>query len=1145
MKPKRKLKEAFNQYLYDSSIDLKDRSFVLFSASVLMALYIAIPCGLIMGEPLYATISTAAGAVVFSIYVFFAYRRRKIKQARIVISVFLVFFFLPAMFFTNGGVFSGAPIWMLLGSFYMILILDGKFRIVMSILNALVLTACWILGYIFPEYVVSYAREGAFFDSLAALFIVMFVLVSHAVFQTRLYKQQSELSEEKTREVEEMNKAQSRFFSSMSHEIRTPINTVLGLNEIILRQEDISEEVRKDSKNIQGAGRMLLSLINDILDVSKIEAGKMDIVPVDYNVSSLLSEIVNMIWLKADEKGLKFNVDVDPNVPEVLFGDEVRIKQILINLLNNAVKYTKEGSLSLHLECDIKNEDAVLLKISVSDTGMGIKQEALPHLFDTFKRVDEQKNRYIEGTGLGLSIVKQLVELMDGSITVNSVYGEGTTFLVSLNQGISSEKKVGDISITGAGKEGKTEKFEHSFHAPDARILIVDDNEMNLSVEEKLLLGTEMKVDLSVSGADALVKTLQNRYDVIFMDHLMPEMDGIECFEKIRSQQGGLNRNVPIIALTANAGSENIELYNNTGFDGYLVKPVSGLLLEEMLLRHLPKEKVISSGGHEMTGQTISTAGAYVRKRPVAIATSSMSDLPTDVVKELGIGIIPYKVITDEGVFFDNYDIDSEELVTYMGNEMRFTTSEPPTEEELIRFFAAELKKAHHLIYITLTTGSSREYGRALKAAKSFENVTVFNSECLSSSTGMLVLAAVRMAQQNQTPDRIVAELEEAKKLVRCSFVIQSTDVMARRERISPFVNSVLNTLWLRPVLRMKDDKLGVGKFLFGNKKRCYEKYIKNVASAASDTDSSLAFVTYAGMAEEELLWIEQELRSLTKFEKIIFQKASAGITSNCGPGTFGILYMAKGSHNYNLGGFFAGVDDKAEELEEEDSTVSEAAADGIEAPKQETVPVDYSAVPETGECEWYEKVPGIDYDAAVRNSGSKDAFLSVLRIFYDSYPAKSEEIEKYYDLEDWEDYKIKVHALKSSARLVGAIELGADAELQEKAGDDKDIEFIREHHDGMMDEYKAVRDVLEPWFGGKKELPDIPADMLEDAYAGLSEFAEAMDYELAKMVIDSVGEYKLPAEDEDRFERLSKKLSMLDWDGIRAILGENKGQEV
>lgn len=1132
----RRLNERVNSYLYDSSIYIKDRTFVLFTSLELMALLLNAVAAVILGDPLTSALASLMGVAVGVVILTILVRMDKIKVAKIAIALVLVLILRPAAFFTKGGVDNGTMVMMLLGSYYLIMVLDGVFRIVICLIDTSLLVTCGVIAYHHPEYLTAYYRKSNYTNSFVQYIIGLVVLTILISFWTRILQKETRLAEEKTKELEELNRSQNRFFSSMSHEIRTPINTVLGLNEIILRQEDASEEIKKDARNIQGAGRLLLALINDILDVSKIEAGKMDIVPVDYNVSSLLSEIVNMIWLKAEEKGLKFEVDIDPGVPEVLFGDEVRIKQILINLLNNAVKYTKEGSVSLHMECETGDGRDALLKINVSDTGMGIKPDALPHLFDTFQRVDEEKNRYIEGTGLGLSIVKQLVELMEGEITVNSVYGQGSIFSVTLKQGISSDNRIGDISISGIGSMSGQEKFQHSFHAPDARILIVDDNEMNLQVEEKLLDGTGMVVDLAMSGVEALKKTLQFRYDVIFMDHLMPEMDGIDCFENIRSQKGGLNQNTPVVVLTANAGGENIELYNNTGFDGYLVKPVSGRQLEDMLMVHLPAEKVINIAGSEMTGSRLNTASGYTKKKPVIIATSTMSDLPQNIVKELQISIIPYTVITNEGVFYDNIDIDSEELVRYMADKTKMADSEPPTEEALTAFFAGELMKAHHLIYITLTTGSSREYGRAVRAAESFENVTIVNSEMLSSATGILVMIAARLAQQGLPVEKIVSELEEAKQYIRCSFVIKSTDIMARRDRISPMMNSLLNALWLRPFLRMKKDKLGVGGLLFGSDRNCYGKYMDHALPATVFPDTSFIFITYAGMSEEELMWVEKKVRERVDFDNIIFQKASAGISSNCGEGTFGLLYLVKGNRNYNFESLFAKLKEQ-EKFDEYDEEETENTDDTESLTSDETP--GEAADESISETKWYEEIPGIDPEAAVKNSGSEEAFLSVLKIYYDSYEVKSGEIQKFFDSEDWENYTIKVHALKSSSRLVGAIQLGNDAEAMEMAGKERDTGYITAHHEALMNEYRTIIDALTPELGVADDRPDIPADMLKDAYAGLSEFAEAMDYELAKMITDSVKEYRLPEDDSERFVRLGECLSRLDWDGIKEILKE------
>ncbi|MBQ3966979.1 MAG: response regulator, partial [Treponema sp.] len=268
---------------------------------------------------------------------------------------------------------------------------------------------------------------------------------------------------------------------------------------------------------------------------------------------------------------------------------------VLINILNNAIKYTTEGSVTFSIQCKKVNMNRVQVTYTISDTGIGIKKENIPYLFDAFKRIDQTKNRYIEGTGLGLAIVKQLVTLMGGEISVNSIYTKGSTFVITLEQDIMNNSSIGELNLEARHIMNNREQYRQIFEAPDAIVLIVDDNETNLMVAEKLLRDTEIRTDTALSGKEALEKSLVTRYDAILMDHLMPEMDGIECLHAIRSQTGGLNKETPIIALTANAGSDSQVLYRKEGFDGYLAKPINGLLLEAALLKVLPKDLVTIS----------------------------------------------------------------------------------------------------------------------------------------------------------------------------------------------------------------------------------------------------------------------------------------------------------------------------------------------------------------------------------------------------------------------------------------------------------------------------------------------------------------------------------------------------------------------
>lgn len=582
----KKLRELLN----DPELDYQSKSFVLLSVIALIGLFLAMISGIILGQSFMANLSVFIEFVLFTLIFLWAIYCNAIGKAMILIAAFLIFVFLPLAFFTSGGAAGGTPVWFAFSTLYVVMTLSGSPKKFFLVCNLIVVIICWCIGYYYPETITEFTRKEAFFDSFFTLLIVGVVMTALLSYQALLFRRENERVNNQRKEIEELNNSQKRFFSSMSHEIRTPINSILGLNEVILRQKDASDEIKNDADAIQGAGKMLLALVNDILDFSRIEAGRMDIVPVQYRLANIMSEIVSMISLQVREKGLTFSADIDPDVPSILTGDEIRIRQIIINLLNNAVKYTESGSVSIKIRSEETGQDRINLIIMVSDTGIGIREEVLPDLFDAFARMDREKNRKIEGTGLGLSIVKQLTDLMDGDIKVVSTYGQGTTFTVTLPQGVSDPKKIGNINIMDHASRNYI--YKSMFTAPEADILVVDDIKMNLMVVKKLLRETKVRIDTASSGHEALDMTLNKRYDVILMDHLMPEMDGIECLECIRNQSGGMCTDVPVIVLTANVGGENNELYNEAGFDEILAKPVSGNSLEETLLRFIPRDKI-------------------------------------------------------------------------------------------------------------------------------------------------------------------------------------------------------------------------------------------------------------------------------------------------------------------------------------------------------------------------------------------------------------------------------------------------------------------------------------------------------------------------------------------------------------------------
>ncbi len=404
------------------------------------------------------------------------------------------------------------------------------------------------------------------------------------------------------------NEAKSLFLSNMSHEIRTPINAVLGMNEMILREcED--KQLLSYAANIQSSGKTLLFLINDILDMSKIESGKMEIVRVEYAPENLMMDLWNVIFLRAQEKGLSIRFSLDETLPRVLYGDDVRIKQIVTNLLTNAVKYTPQGGIEMTVAYVRKGGEEIALTISVKDTGMGIRKEDMGRLFENFQRLDEEKNRNIEGTGLGMNITMSLLKLMDGEMKVESEYGKGSDFTVTIPQRIVCDEPTGDFETIRSRREQNLSQKRQTFEAPEASVLVVDDNSMNLTVFKSLLKRTKMKITTADSGKKCLELVKKEPYHIIFMDHMMPEMDGIETLHEIQKMTDFPNKDTPVIVLTANALSGAREGYLKEGFADFLTKPIDGDLLEQTAAKYLPRELVkdAASGGRE-TAEKIAQA---------------------------------------------------------------------------------------------------------------------------------------------------------------------------------------------------------------------------------------------------------------------------------------------------------------------------------------------------------------------------------------------------------------------------------------------------------------------------------------------------------------------------------------------------------
>ncbi len=451
-------------------------------------------------------------------------------------------------------------------------------------------------GSVYQDEIFSVVKQPRMIELLAvrilllALLALLAGLVVWRVMTNTVIRRQYEEIRRARDEAEQANDAKSRFLANISHEIRTPINTIMGMDEMILREDaaDVPKgyfmSVVNYALDIRNASQALLELVNDLLDISKIESGRMYLVEQDYDVAELLRSVVAMIRVRSAQKGLSFDVDIDGSLPKRLYGDAGKLKQILLNLLTNAVKYTEKGGFTLRVAVTEKTETNCRLRISVKDTGIGVKPEDMDKLFTAYERLDEKKNSGIQGTGLGLDISRQFAELMDGRLWCESVYGEGSEFILTLEQKVTDTEELG--TFYEAGEETARGPYVPQFVAPDADVLVVDDNPMNLTVIKGLLKATKMFITTAESGEECLEKLKYGHFNVVLLDHMMPGMDGVETLAEIRKSYPDL----PVYALTANAVAGGEKFYRSKGFDGYLTKPIDSVALERAIMRHLPEE---------------------------------------------------------------------------------------------------------------------------------------------------------------------------------------------------------------------------------------------------------------------------------------------------------------------------------------------------------------------------------------------------------------------------------------------------------------------------------------------------------------------------------------------------------------------------
>ena len=882
---------------YDHTLSLQERVFSVIPVVGLISMVVIVFMSILVQDDPITTAVLALGLIIFSVIVRISVKKRRVQLGATIIGLALVLVILPVSFIFGGGLHGGSPLWFIFGLSFIGMTVEGSRKYILLGLGAVTTAISYYVAYRFPDLVTQHTIEAAYLDSFTSVVLVSLLLTTMILFQIQVYKSENALMQEQKKEIEELSQTRNQFFSSVSHEIRTPIDSILGFNELILRA-DPSEEIAENAENIKSSSRILLSLINDVLDMSKLEAGRMEIVPTEYDLAGMLSETINLIWESASRKGLALHVDVDKTIPRRLMGDDVRIEQILINLLNNAIKFTNEGSVKISVKWKPLQNKQIMVIFSIEDTGMGIKRDAMPYLFDEFKRVNVEQTKGIKGTGLGLTIVKMLTEQMHGEIQVNSIYTKGSTFTVSIPQEIVKEEPIGDMALETLKKREIEQFYRQSFEAPNCRLLIVDDNMMNRMVTAKLLKDTKMDIDQVESGQECLTRCSDVEYDCIFMDIQMPEMDGVSCLKQLRSQIGGMNKQTPVIVITAHSSADDQVKYRAAGFDGYLLKPVSGEMLENTLLRVLPADKV-----HRITPTYIDPEDEKLissRERlPILITTESACDLPKRTIESFRLPVIPLYIKTSTGLFLDGVEAETEGVLKYMregGSENLFV--DIPTVQEYEDFFAAHLSDAENIIHISMSGKAGGAFHVASEAAASFDKVTVVDSESLSSGIGLLVLEAIRMAQEGKNVQECVQELNIIKKRIHTSFLIDNIDYLIRMGRIKRRTGGFSRLFMLRPAILFREGRGSLGRMMIGSVAKCRKGYIEDQLTKFGPIDKKKLFIAHSDLSSSEIEEIKKMVEKIITFDEIIVQKESASMAAIHGSGAFGLLYMLGESGN-------------------------------------------------------------------------------------------------------------------------------------------------------------------------------------------------------------------------------------------------------
>lgn len=871
-KPMRKIYNAIMAAANNRAYDMAQRVYVLIAVSgILYVIFMAI---LYFSQNLlYNAIFVVITGVAIGLGLLLSFKSKKFSRGAVFTSVWMTLVFLPGIYFLGGGIKSSVPVWFIIGCVICALLLKGKLAGFFVGLNIAMFLICFLIDNFFPNIVMERTPFMQFLDSLIAVIGVGWMAAIMVYYQEIVCRREKALSEIQKDELYSLNRSQQGFFSNMSRRIRTPITTITGLNEITLKNENISETVAKNTSNIYSACRMLLSLVDDILDLNKLQMGNLEMTNEKYETVYLFADIYNMLKGRAKEKGLEFKLDISPDYPAVLYGDVVRIKQVLVNIVTNGIKYTREGSVTLRARGEAKNGQ-FFSEIDVIDTGLGIKEEDLKTLFSDFRRLDLQENQNIEGTGLGLSIVKLFTQLMGGSVSVESEYRKGSDFKVIIPQKQVGLETLGDIDIASVNIIGAGTKS--TFTVKEGRVLVVDDDNMNRMVAKKLLQDMGVVVEEAANGNAALDLTKEYSYDIIFMDHMMPGIDGPETLRRIRTQIDGCCREVPVVALTANAGSEIEEYYLRIGFDGYLAKPIDGKLLEAYV-----RDAVSEIGDRQYLNKR--------RKIPFMITTDSVANIPAMEAERLNIGVLNNFVKTGSGIRLeDNGEIWPREVAGFLNKGEHSLVVEPPTEEETEAFFSEMRKRADHIIHISMSSSFKiGNYHIVEKVANKYEDITIVDSKALHLGQGLLALCAAKIVQNEQNLEHILEYIEEKKSQIEYRSIIPPNSRVDQS-----MILKIMGFLKLYTLLVVKKGHL-TGKAFIKKSESVYDDFIKKVLSEEGISDEAL-FVSYSGKSKKWAEQIKNRTIENKEYQSVYLAENSSTVQTQFRGDTFSLAYIRK-----------------------------------------------------------------------------------------------------------------------------------------------------------------------------------------------------------------------------------------------------------